>query len=261
MALSLKDAETDRLAREVAKLTGESLTEAVRSALAERLERERASGERRRGSPSGSTSSRRNARRCRITTPAARTRSSATTSTACRADGARYLGHRCHPARTSPSGCIRPPDRRRPDTLVSAATRVEATFVIEGRKREPGRERLDRFFRFTGAEIVPVTLGQAEIACEAFRRYGKGRHPAGLNLGDVFAYALAKATGEPLLFKGDDFAQDRHRARGLKIAHSLSPCGKRLMRSTDARGQVSRRRSRCSTIAGALAAGRLIGIA
>jgi ribonuclease VapC len=52
-----------------------------------------------------------------------------------------------------------------------------------------------------------VSLEQVELACAAFRRYGNGRHPAGLNLGDVFAYALAKATGEPLLFKGDDCAR------------------------------------------------------
>jgi ribonuclease VapC len=94
-----------------------------------------------------------------------------------------------------------------PQRLVSAITRVEATFVIESRKGEPGRERLERFFRLTGAEVVPVTPDQVEIACAAFCRYGKGRHPAGLNLGDVFPYALAKATGEPLLFKGDDFAR------------------------------------------------------
>jgi ribonuclease VapC len=91
--------------------------------------------------------------------------------------------------------------------LVSVVTGVEATFVIEGRKGEPGRERLDRFFRLIGAEVVAATPEQFEIACAAFRRYGKGRHPAGLNLGDVFAYALAKVTGEPLLFKGDDFAR------------------------------------------------------
>jgi ribonuclease VapC len=94
-----------------------------------------------------------------------------------------------------------------PKRLVSVVTRVEATFVIEGRKGEAGRERLERFFDLTGAGIVPVTLDQVQIACTAFRRYGKGRHPAGLNFGDVFAYALAKVTGEPLLFKGDDFAQ------------------------------------------------------
>ncbi|MFO1048470.1 MAG: type II toxin-antitoxin system VapC family toxin [Geminicoccaceae bacterium] len=92
-----------------------------------------------------------------------------------------------------------------PTRLVSAVTRVEATFVVEGRKREAGRERLERFFRLTAAEIEPVTPDQAELACEAFRRFGKGRHPAALNIGDCFAYALAKATGEPLLCKGDDF--------------------------------------------------------
>lgn len=91
--------------------------------------------------------------------------------------------------------------------LVSAVGRVEAAFVVEGRKREAGRQRLDRFFRLSGAEIVGVTPEQAELAVEAFRRFGKGRHPAALNIGDCFAYALAKATGEPLLFKGGDFAR------------------------------------------------------
>ncbi len=64
----------------------------------------------------------------------------------------------------------------------------------------------DRFFRLTDTEIVGVTPELAEIAVEAFRRFGRGRHPARLNIGDCFAYALAKATGEPLLFKGGDFA-------------------------------------------------------
>jgi ribonuclease VapC len=94
-----------------------------------------------------------------------------------------------------------------PVVLVSAVSRVEATFVIEGRKGDAGRVRLDRFFGLAGAEVVPVSAEQAEVACEAFRRYGKGRHPANLNFGDVFAYALAKTSGEPLLFKGDDFSR------------------------------------------------------
>jgi ribonuclease VapC len=89
--------------------------------------------------------------------------------------------------------------------LISAVGRVEAAFVVEGRKGEAGRERLDRFFRLTGAEIVAVSAEQADLAVEAFRRFGKGRHPARLNIGDCFAYALAKTTGEPLLFKGGDF--------------------------------------------------------
>ena len=86
-------------------------------------------------------------------------------------------------------------------------TRVELSCVVEGRKGEAGRERLDRFFAMTGAEIVGVTAQQADIAIGAFRRFGKGRHPAGLNIGDCFAYALAKATGHPLLFKGEDFGR------------------------------------------------------
>jgi ribonuclease VapC len=90
--------------------------------------------------------------------------------------------------------------------LISAVTRVEAAFVIEGRTGDVGRFRLDRFFELTGVEIVGVTPEQAEIAVEAFRRYGKGRHPIGLNIGDCFPYALAKSTGEPLLFKGSDFS-------------------------------------------------------
>src|SRR5580658_3380383 len=91
--------------------------------------------------------------------------------------------------------------------LVSAVTRVEAAFVIEGRRGDAGRLRLDRFFQITAAEIVGVTPEQAELAVDAFRRYGKGRHPIGLNIGDCFPYALAKSTGEPLLFKGDDFSR------------------------------------------------------
>jgi ribonuclease VapC len=94
-----------------------------------------------------------------------------------------------------------------PTRRLSAANRVEATLVIEGRKRDAGRADLDLFLSEAEVEIVPVTIEQVEVACGAFRRYGKGRHPAGLNFGDVFAYALAKVAGEPLLFKGDDFAR------------------------------------------------------
>ena len=86
-------------------------------------------------------------------------------------------------------------------------SRVECTCVIEGRKRDAGRAELELLLREAAIEIAPVTADQAEIACEAFRRFGRGRHAAGLNIGDTFAYALAKATGEPLLFKGDDFSK------------------------------------------------------
>jgi ribonuclease VapC len=91
--------------------------------------------------------------------------------------------------------------------LLSAVSRVECTCVIEGRKRAAGRADLELFLREAAVEIAPVTADQAAIACEVFRRFGRGRHPAGLNIGDTFAYALARATGEPLLFKGDHFAQ------------------------------------------------------
>ena len=89
--------------------------------------------------------------------------------------------------------------------LVSAVTRVELGFVIEGRKREAGQELLERFFQLTGAEIVAVTPHQAEIAADAFRRFGRGRHRASLNIGDCFSYARAAATDHSLLVKGDDF--------------------------------------------------------
>jgi ribonuclease VapC len=91
--------------------------------------------------------------------------------------------------------------------MISAVGRVEAGIVIEARKGEQGRVLLDRFLRLTGAEILSVTAEQAETALEAFRRYGRGRHAASLNIGDCFAYAAAKVTGEKLLFKGGDFSQ------------------------------------------------------
>ena len=93
-----------------------------------------------------------------------------------------------------------------PVRLLSAVTRVELSFVIEGRKGEAGRDDLDIFLRDGHFEIVGVTPQQVDIAIGAFRRFGKGRHRAGLNIGDCFSYALAVATDHPLLFKGDDFS-------------------------------------------------------
>jgi ribonuclease VapC len=91
--------------------------------------------------------------------------------------------------------------------LLSAVTLVEATMVVEGRKGPRAVRLVDRFVEEGEVEVLPVTIEQAELACGAFRAFGKSRHAAGLNLGDCFAYALAKASGEPLLFKGNDFAQ------------------------------------------------------
>ena len=89
--------------------------------------------------------------------------------------------------------------------MMSAVSRVELSLVIEGRKGEPGRVLLDDFLAQTGIEIVAVTTAQADAAIDAFRRFGKGRHAAGLNIGDCFAYGLAKTIEQPLLFKGTDF--------------------------------------------------------
>jgi len=92
-----------------------------------------------------------------------------------------------------------------PVRLLSAVTRVELSFVIEGRKGDAGRDDLELLLRDGGFDVVSVTPQQADIAIGAFRRFGKGRHRAGLNIGDCFSYALAIATDHSLLFKGDDF--------------------------------------------------------
>jgi ribonuclease VapC len=108
--------------------------------------------------------------------------------------------------------------------LVSAVTRVELSFVVESRKGEAARAILDRFFALTGAEVVSVTSQQADIAIDAFRRFGKGRHRAGLNIGDCFSYALASATNHPLLFKGGDFIRTDVRS-ALPVPDVTLPAG------------------------------------
>ena len=94
-----------------------------------------------------------------------------------------------------------------PARLLSAVTRVELSFVVEGRNGETGRADLELLLRDGAFDVIAVTQQQAEIAIEAFRRFGRGRRPAALNIGDCFSYALAKASDDSLLFKGDDFAQ------------------------------------------------------
>ncbi|MFZ0417165.1 MAG: type II toxin-antitoxin system VapC family toxin [Candidatus Sulfotelmatobacter sp.] len=88
---------------------------------------------------------------------------------------------------------------------ISAVSYAEAAIVIDSGRDPIASRRFDDFFREAGVGIESVTRKQAEIAREAYRDFGKGRHRAGLNFGDCFAYALAKEKGEPLLFKGDDF--------------------------------------------------------
>ena len=89
---------------------------------------------------------------------------------------------------------------------ISAVNYVEAAIVIDGSRNPIASRRFDDLLRAAELVVEPVTEEQARIAREAYRDFGKGTgHAAGLNLGDCFAYALAKATGELILFKGDDF--------------------------------------------------------
>jgi ribonuclease VapC len=90
---------------------------------------------------------------------------------------------------------------------ISTGTLLELEIVANARRGRVGFPDIDAFIKGAQIEIVPFNLDQARIAREAYRRYGRGNHRAGLNFGDCFAYALAKVSGEPLLFKGDDFAR------------------------------------------------------
>ena len=91
--------------------------------------------------------------------------------------------------------------------LISAASVFETAMVLEGRRGEVAAREFDLFVIRANVDIVPVDAGQAELARSAWRRFGKGRHPAGLNFGDCFTYALAKFSGEPILAKGTDFVR------------------------------------------------------
>ena len=91
--------------------------------------------------------------------------------------------------------------------LVSSATFLETAIVIGRRYGEAGGRELDLLLARAQVRTEPVTAEQAELARRCYFRYGKGLHPAGLNFGDCFAYALSRASGEPLLFKGEDFSK------------------------------------------------------
>ena len=91
--------------------------------------------------------------------------------------------------------------------FLAVANWVETSIVIEVRYGTAGLHLLDRFLDRAAIDCVPVDLRQAKEARRAFSQFGRGRHPAGLNYGDCFAYALARTNGQPLLFKGDDFAR------------------------------------------------------
>ena len=94
-----------------------------------------------------------------------------------------------------------------PNCRMSVANALEASIVVEGRGGMEAGDELDAFLQSARIELAPVTMEHLVAARRAWRRFGKGNHPAALDFGDCFAYALAEATSEPLLFKGDDFTR------------------------------------------------------
>lgn len=114
--------------------------------------------------------------------------------------------------RRSFNEAIEAADRR----LMSAATFLECSMILESRYGAEALRDFDHFIARVQITIVPVDVEQARIARDAFRRYGKDRHPAGLNFGDCFSYALSGALTAALLFKGRDFAQ-------TDVLHEASP--------------------------------------
>ncbi len=94
-----------------------------------------------------------------------------------------------------------------PVRLMSAGSYLEAAIIVDDRLGPEGGRDLRLFMVEGGIEVVPVTIEQIEFAREAYRPYGRGNHPAGLNFGDCFAYALARSSEQPLLFKGRNFAK------------------------------------------------------
>lgn len=103
-----------------------------------------------------------------------------------------------------------------PQPRLSAASYVEVSLRLDGALRTGQDDRLDAALTTLGLEIAPVTADQARLARRAFGMFGRGRHPAALNFGDCLTYALAKATGQPLLYKGLDFAR-------TDLLHAIPP--------------------------------------
>ena len=91
--------------------------------------------------------------------------------------------------------------------LMSMGTALELSIIVKARKEEAGIRELDFFLYKAAINLVNFDENQLKIARYAFEHYGKGRNPASLNFGDCFAYALSKTSGQPLLFKGNDFNQ------------------------------------------------------
>jgi ribonuclease VapC len=95
---------------------------------------------------------------------------------------------------------------RDPRRLMSTASVLESALIAETRRGESAGRELDLLLHRADVRLVPVDADHVALARSAWRRFGKGRHPAALNFGDCFTYALAAASGEPILFKGEDFS-------------------------------------------------------
>ena len=96
---------------------------------------------------------------------------------------------------------------RVPTPVISVAAVVEISIVLRNKRRDADADALDEVLSELSLDVRAVDASQGKLARDAFAKYGKGRHPAGLNFGDCFTYALAKARDDVLLFKGDDFAR------------------------------------------------------
>src|SRR5947207_8231328 len=106
--------------------------------------------------------------------------------------------------------------------LMSAASYLETAIVMLARSGPDAQEKVDRLLAELSITVVPFARDQAMLGIIAYRQYGKGSgHTAGLNFGDCFTYALAKLTGEPVLFKGNDFSLTDI---GVAVAHRRDPC-------------------------------------
>ncbi|MGH4013601.1 MAG: type II toxin-antitoxin system VapC family toxin [Pseudonocardiaceae bacterium] len=110
-----------------------------------------------------------------------------------------------------------------PVRLLSAANLLECALVVEARRGESAGRELDLLLHRAYVDTVSVTADQVEIARQAWRRFGKGRHPAGLNFGDCFSYALAHSSGEALLYRGEDFARTDIPRAGVGSCGPSSP--------------------------------------
>lgn len=109
-----------------------------------------------------------------------------------------------------------------PGNSISAVNWLEAMMVVNSRRGKEGTHELQALLNLARAEIAPVDARMAQLAFAAWLRFGKGRHPAALNFGDCFSYALATLRDEPLLFKGDDFSKT-DLVTGMNLAIPSAP--------------------------------------